>query len=154
MKPNPTPLTTVRIQRLIRAPRERVFAAWTAPEQIAQWLVPRPGRVLSATIDLRPGGAFLYHVAIPGGGEEDIHGVFQEIRPPERLVFTWAHRGNPDPRMDFGETLVTVELAGHAQGTEVRVIHSRLPANDIATQFGGGWETALSQLEELFHEDR
>lgn len=150
MKSNPTPHTTVRVRRLIRASRERVFAAWTAPEQIAQWLVPRPGRVISAKIDLCPGGAFLFHVSIPGGGEEELHGIFQEITPPERLVFTWAHRGNPDPRMSFDATLVTVELARQAEGTEVRIFHSRLPSKDLATQFGGGWEMALDQLAELF----
>ena len=150
MKPAPTPQTTVRVQRLIRAPRERVFAAWTAPGQIAQWLVPRPGRVLSARMDLRIGGTFLYRVSIPGGGEEDLLGVFREITPPQRLVFTWSHHGNPDPRMSFEESLVTVELAERLEGTEVKIIHSRLPADDIAIQFGGGWEMAMDQLEKLF----
>ncbi len=148
MKTNPKTGVTLRVVRRIRAPRAAVFAAWTTPSEIMQWLVPRPGRALSAEVDLRPGGRYLFHVSIPGGGEEDLHGTFQEVVPPERLVYTWAHRDNPDPQMNFGEALITVEFLDREGDTEIRLTQSRLPNVTLRELFRGGWDTALDQLEQ------
>lgn len=152
MKPRtqcPVPIT-VKLRESIRAPRERVFRAWTSPDEILRWLVPNPGRAVSAEVDLRPGGKYRIQVLIPGGGEEDLCGVFQEVAIPSRLVYTWSHVGNPDPEMAFGETLVTVEFEEANGYTIVHLTHSSFPARALRDQFSHGWTMALTQLNNLF----
>ena len=99
------------IRRTFNAPRELVFRAWTEPQLLAQWSCPRGYSFTEQSGDLRVGGGFSATMRSPEGTEHRLRGVYREIVPPERLVFThlWVdERGNPGP-----ETLVTVTLAEH-----------------------------------------
>src|SRR5512136_670288 len=100
--------TELRVTRLITAPRERVFSAWTAPADIEKWFGPETCRTLSAKIDLRLGGKYHYWLKSEDFGEVDLRGVFREVKRPGKLVYTWNWKGHP--KLEFGETLVTVEF--------------------------------------------
>jgi len=92
--------------RVFDAPRRLVFKLWTEPEHLMRWWGPRGFTTVSGRMDVRPGGAWFRHMQAPDGSEHRKYGVYREIVPPERLVFTYISddaQGNPGP-----ETLVTV----------------------------------------------
>src|SRR3954467_14261328 len=88
----PTPVLEVR--RLIRAPRQRVFDAWTKAEELKAWHAPGPLTVSLAEIDLRVGGAYRIHMQAPDGSEHRASGVYREIDPPRKVVYTWGWDGD------------------------------------------------------------
>src|SRR5205823_322109 len=72
----------IRVTRLIKAPRERVFAAWTKPEEITRWFGPPTCRTLSAKTELRAGGKYHFHVTSEKIGEHDLRGEYREVKAP------------------------------------------------------------------------
>jgi len=135
------------IRRTFDAPRELVFRAWTEPQLLAQWSCPRGFTCSENRGELRVGGAFSACMRSPEGTEHRLRGVYREIVPPERLVFThcWVdERGTPGP-----ETLVTVMLAERGGRTEM-MFHQGLFAS-IAARDGHeqGWTSCFEQLAEL-----
>lgn len=136
---------SLEIKRLIKAPRDRVFAAWTTPQDIQKWFGPGPCRVLSAKVDLRPGGE--YRIQAEGGecGNCEVVGVYREIKRPSRLVYTWQWQGS-----EMGETLVTVDFAEVDGWTEVRLRHEGFPAAEPRDKHNQGWDGCLDKLEKMF----
>jgi glutathione S-transferase len=131
---------TVRVRRVIKAPREAIFAAWTDPASMRHWLAPRSLTVASVKVDLRVGGAYSLVMRMEN---EDVphHGVYREIAPPERLAFTWISGGTQQR-----ETLVTIELHEHPDGTELVLTHERLPTADQVTRHTTGWTSIVEKL--------
>jgi uncharacterized protein YndB with AHSA1/START domain len=91
----------LRTARLIPAPRERVFRAWTDPDQLRRWWGPGRFTTRHAEVDLRPGGGYVLVMQPPDGTPMRLAGTYREVRPPERLVYTWrwegvVHRGFPE----------------------------------------------------------
>lgn len=78
------------ITRVYDVPRERLFEIWTESAHLMRWWGPKGFKMLSAEMDLRPGGVFLYGMQMPDGGEMWGKWVFREIVAPERLVFIVA----------------------------------------------------------------
>jgi len=151
MSTNVAPVATLRVSRLIKAPRERVFAAWTTPAEIVKWFGPETCRVLSAKVDLRVGGE--YHFRVKGEGcepgkemgELDLRGIYREVKAPSRLVYTWSWHG--DPSVELGETLVTVDFLDKEGFTEVQITHDRFPNPEVREQHNYGWTGSLQKLE-------
>src|SRR3954471_7808005 len=90
------PGATVEIRRTIHASRQRVFDAWTKAREIERWHAPGPMTVALAEIDLRVGGAFRIHMMAPTGEEHRVIGTYREVRPPERVVYTWQWETGTD----------------------------------------------------------
>jgi uncharacterized protein YndB with AHSA1/START domain len=84
-----SPDEVVRITKIIDAPREEVFRAWTEPDEIRRWFGPGEFTCPEAEVDLRPGGA--YRLALqPGAGDPFVvAGTYREVEAPDRLVYTW-----------------------------------------------------------------
>lgn len=85
-------------ERVMNAPRELVFAAYTQPEHLKNWWGPKDMPIQVHRFELRPGGTFLYGMALPGGGESFGKLVYREIVTPERLAFVVSFtdaEGNP-----------------------------------------------------------
>ena len=91
--------------RVFAAPRDLVFEAWTRPEHVRQWWGPRKYTMTVCEIDLRPGGADRFVQRGPDGNEYPFKGVYREIVPPERLVYTQIF---DFPGLSDHELLVTV----------------------------------------------
>lgn len=82
------------ITRIFDAPRAVVFEAWTRAEHVAHWWDPSGVPLAVCEIDLRPNGAFRWVNRAPDGGEgHSFAGIYREITPPEKLVFTGPDRG-------------------------------------------------------------
>ncbi|MGH7408469.1 MAG: SRPBCC family protein, partial [Candidatus Methylomirabilales bacterium] len=119
---------TLRLTRTLAAPRERVFRAWTEPSELKRWWGPDGYATPSAEEDLRVGGKYRLGMRkLPDGGVFYLAGTFREVRPPERLVYTWVWEGSPE----LGETLVTVEFRTRGKATEIRLTHELFPTAKV-----------------------
>ena len=138
---------SLTLVRRLKAPPAKVFAAFTRPEMMMRWWGPDAGPVLLAEADLRIGGAFRVLFRTLGGLDCDCRGVYREIEPDRRLVFTWRWEGRDDP-----ETLVTVALRPIAEGTELTFTHARFQDDALYDSHEKGWTGALSKLSTLMEE--
>jgi uncharacterized protein YndB with AHSA1/START domain len=101
---------TIRFVRDLKAPPARVFAAWTDPEQVAQWWDATGEKLGACDIDLRPGGAFRF--VSSQHPDKPFTGVYDEIAPPTLLVFEAnGARGKVMLAERAGGTRMTVEIA-------------------------------------------
>jgi uncharacterized protein YndB with AHSA1/START domain len=134
----------LQLHRLIAAPRERVFTAWTAPEAIKAWFGPANCRVLEAEVDLRVGGAFCYSLLTERLGEIKVRGEYREVSPPAKLIYTWQWEGHPELTAD--PSLVTVRFIPTGAATEVHLTHEQFPSIASRDNHGQGWNGALDNL--------
>ena len=128
---------TLKIVRRLRHERARVFAALTDPVKMARWFFAYQGGRATVRNDLRPGGR--YAIEMTDGKERCApQGVYLEIVPPAKLVFTWS--------MDklAAETKVTVELVEDGPGTKLILTHE-LPPEQIPPH-EAGWKNCLDHL--------
>ncbi len=137
--------TKLRVTRLFAAPRARVFRAWTRPEALKKWFRVADGFTTPiAEVDLRVGGGYRLGMQPPDSDTPLIvRGVYREIQPPERLVFTWRWEGSPEA---VPETLVTLEFLERGDQTEVVLTHERFADAEARDQHAGGWEGCLDGL--------
>ena len=148
----PTSNTTfgLTITRTINAPRERVFAAWTDPEQLSQWWGVREDYTTPFTeVDLRVGGSYRFGMQDPGQEHPYVvGGTYLEITPPEKLVFTWIWERMPGDISDWvpPETLVTVEFIDRHGATEIVLTHERFPDEHMRDEHDNGWAGVMVQL--------
>jgi uncharacterized protein YndB with AHSA1/START domain len=133
--------TSLLVRRRLPAPRAEVFRMWTEEEHIRQWFCPVGFSVAESRVDLRKGGSYRIGMKSPDGNVHITVGVYQEISPPERLVFTWCWEG-PDAL----ETLVTVEFRDLGGETEVVLRHDRFADTGRRDQHLGGWVGCLQHL--------
>ncbi len=138
---------TLKVSRFIKAPRERVFEAWTSPGDMSQWFKCGESKVLDATVDLRVGGK--YHVRSMGDhGEIEMKGEYREVKRPERLVFTWI-AGPCVPELKGTQTLVTVELTEQNGGTLLQLTHEGFTDGESRDRHNQGWAGCIDNLEKL-----
>jgi uncharacterized protein YndB with AHSA1/START domain len=137
--------TTVVTARTFHATPERLFRAWTTPEEMKRWHSPAGMTNGSVTADLRVGGAYRVTMRGPDGAERAVGGVYREIDPPHKLVYTWQWEASPD----FPETVVTVEFMARGSDTEVRVTHAGLPDAKSREQHLAGWTGCFGKMEQL-----
>ena len=136
----------ILITRIFDAPRERVFRAWTEPDELAAWFGPAhvevpPERVY---IDLRVGGRFeLTMVRRDGGGEFAIGYAILELVPPELIVL----RSDPMPEMGMTQpAIVRVELHDHGDRTRMTFSDGPQPPAGRAPA-EAGWTAAFLALD-------
>jgi len=140
------------LTRLIDAPREEVFDAWTNPELIKQWFAPLPWTTPFAEVDLRVGGETRTVMRSPDGQDFPNVGVFLEIERPGRLVFTDAFAGDWRPcAKPFMTVVLTFEDEGGKTRYTARARHWTVEDRERHEQMGfhGGWAMCADQLEAL-----
>jgi len=135
----------LEIRRFINAPRERIFAAWTRPEEIVKWSGSEQCACLSATADVQIGGEWHLRMKSEHAGETDFRGVYLEVKPPAKLVYTWCWRNHP--QMGAGDTLVTVEFLELDGGTEIHLRHEGFANIDLRDRHEAGWNGCFDKLE-------
>jgi len=130
----------LRLERLLPAPMEEVFAAWTEGESMARWMSP-VGHA-EVEIDLRVSGRF--RVVMVGDEMRIEHtGKYLEVDPPRLLSFTWqSPYTGPEP------SVVTVTLAEDGNQTRLVLVHERLPNHQVEAH-AGGWASMVDRLETL-----
>jgi uncharacterized protein YndB with AHSA1/START domain len=142
----------LELTRLIAAPRKLLYRAWTEPELLKQWFTPRPWTTPVVELDVRPGGSNYILMRGPDGTEAPNHGVYLEVVPNERLVFTDAYVRAWEPAEKPFMTGI-VSFSDEAGGTRyvARALHwneaDRRAHEDMG--FHAGWGQATDQLEAL-----
>jgi uncharacterized protein YndB with AHSA1/START domain len=99
--------STFHLEKLLRAPRERVFAACVEPEKLAEWWGPKGFTVAGVEMRVRVGGRYRLTMQPPDGEAFHLMGQFYAVEPPRRLVYTFECE-EPDP--DDQETVVTLSF--------------------------------------------
>ena len=134
------------ITRVFDAPPSLVFKVWTQPEHLARWWGRRGFTILSYEADVRAGGAFRFGMRSPEGSEHWAHGVYREVVPPDRLVFTTAWEdadGTPKH-----ETLVTLTFAEQDGKTRLTLHQALFESTTSRDLHEGGWSSTLELLAE------
>lgn len=140
------------LSRHIAAPRAIVWRCWTEPELIKQWFTPRPWTTPVVDIDLRPGGASYMLFRGPNGEEFPNRGIYLEVVPQQRLVFTDAYVEAWVPSAEPFMTAIAT-FADEDGGTryDARVRHWSREAMQRHEEMGfhEGWGKAADQLEDV-----
>lgn len=137
------------ISRVIDAPRERVFEAWTDPDQLKRWWGPHGMTTPVCEMDLRPGGVFRTVMRDPGGAEYPNEGVFVEVAKPERLVFTEAFGEDGRPSEEARATITFEDPGGGETRLTARWLHASVADREAHERMGfaQGWGEMLDRLE-------
>jgi len=106
-----------------------------------RWYAPANAVTLAAETDARAGGRFRVLMRTADGEEHDVSGVYREVVPDQKLVFTWQWRSKPE-----WESLVTVTLKRDGDGTILTLIHEQLPDDAERDGHRNGWSGALDKL--------
>jgi uncharacterized protein YndB with AHSA1/START domain len=145
----------LEIKRLIKAPRELVFEAWTDPEQLKKWFGPDDDFVVPLVkVDLRVGGKYRIQMKRPDGEFHTAVGTYLEIEPPERLAFTWAWEkdgGEPDfGELEPTEMLVALEFFPRGKQTELVLTQEKFASVESRDRHEHGWSGCFDKLEKFF----
>lgn len=134
---------SLTLKRRYNAPPAKVFAAWTEPEKLARWMGSEQIISVRAETDLRVGGR--YHIKmITASDQHDVSGVYREVVPNEKIVFTWAWKSTPER-----ESLVTVLLKADGGGTLLTLTHEQFFDEDARDRHQQGWSVSLNKLEKF-----
>lgn len=139
------------LTRVFDAPRELVFEAWTHPEHMAVWWGPRQFTNPVCELDVRPGGAWRIVMRGPDGMEVAAHGIYREVIPPSRLVFTNnASTTDGTPLLEGLTTVVFDEAPG---GKTKLTLNTRVTglvpfAPQMLAGMETGWNMSLDRLAE------
>ncbi|MDJ1159857.1 SRPBCC family protein [Chelatococcus sp. SYSU_G07232] len=140
------------LTRLIDAPREKLFRAWTDPELLKQWFAPLPYTTPVAELDVRPGGANLIVMRDPDGNDLPNRGIYLEVIENERLVITDAYTEAWVPsQKPFMTVILTFEDEGGRTRYTARVRHWTVADREAHEQmnFHEGWGQCTDQLAAL-----
>jgi uncharacterized protein YndB with AHSA1/START domain len=148
----PDPKLDLVLERDIDVPVDLVWKAWTTPEHIKHWFVPRPWTVTDVKMDLRPGGIFSTIMRSPDGQEFPNNGCYLEVVPNQRLIFTdtLLPGFRPSPKPFFTAALL---LAPNGSGTRYTAIaiHGNEETRKQHEEMGfhDGWGTVVTQMVEF-----
>ena len=133
----------LRITRTFDAKRERVYAAFTNPGDLEKWFGPEGVNCIVHDIDPRPGGAYSFTMRDDKGGEHPLSGVFEEVVPNEKLVYTWTWGMGT---LEGVETRVTLDFMALDGGTELTLTHELLPTETAVEMHNIGWSGSFDCL--------
>ena len=148
------------IERVLDAPRDLVWTAWTNPELLKRWWCPKPYETPDCEMELRPGGIFRTRMTGPDGFDSSGTGCFLEVVEGERIVWTSALLPGYRPAADFGDdcggfpftAIVTLADSGDGRTLYRAVAMHRNQADREAHEkmgFHEGWGAVAAQLEEV-----
>lgn len=137
---------TLVVSRTFDAPRELVFRMWTEAAHFAQWCAPARFEIVDSRVDARRGGVWLSEMKAPDGETCVASGVYRDIVPPERLVFTYAHEAADGSRGP--ETLVTVLFEEVNGKTRLTLNQSVFDTVENRVAHSMGWNECMDRLAE------
>ncbi len=141
------------LQRVLNAPREKLWRCWTEPALIVQWFTPAPWKTVKAVVDVRAGGSSVITMQSPEGQEFPNPGIYLEVVPNEKLVFTDAFTSAWVPsEKPFFTGILTFEDAGPGKTRyTARARHWTVADREAHEKMGfhEGWGAAANQLEAL-----
>ena len=135
------------VERTIAASPERVFDAFTQPQQLARWFGPTDEYTVTVhALEPRTGGRYRVEMKHSGGNVHVVGGVYEEVSPPNRLVFSWKWEDRPE----LGDSRITVSFEPRGTGTCVRLVQEQLPTVEAREAHSHGWNGCLDKLVRLF----
>jgi uncharacterized protein YndB with AHSA1/START domain len=126
------------ITRVFEAPRNLVFKAWTEPEHLVKWFGPKNFTATVIQNDVRTGGTYHFHMRGPNY-DDHWKGVYRDVVPPERLVFTWP--AGP-------ESVVTVTFEDLDRKTKLTLRHGMFEEGQQRDDHNRGWNSTMDCLAE------
>jgi uncharacterized protein YndB with AHSA1/START domain len=133
----------LEITRMVDAPRERVFAAWSRPELLQRWTGCKDATDIQCEMDFRVGGTFTQKMHITGAGDCVIKGTYEEIVAPEKIVYRVDLAGH-------GTARVMVEFFAQGDQTKMVLVQDGFP-NPMVTKFvSQGTMESFDKLDLLF----
>jgi uncharacterized protein YndB with AHSA1/START domain len=139
----PVTRPSLTIKRRLNAPPEKVYAAWTNPQKMTRWFGPANARIgsVQADIDARIGGRF--RISFSTDDEYfEAGGVYREVVPNQKLVFSWAWHSTPER-----ESQVTISLKPDGDGTLLTLHHEQFFDSAARDGHERGWTGMLDNLE-------
>jgi uncharacterized protein YndB with AHSA1/START domain len=140
------------LARLIAAPRKNVWRCWTESDLLKKWFAPKPFTTPIAALDVRPGGSSNIVMRSPDGKDVPNPGLFLEVVPQQKLVFTNAYSTAWEPTdRPFITVILTFEDDGRDTRYVARVRHWTEADKKTHEQMGfhTGWGICADQLEEV-----
>jgi uncharacterized protein YndB with AHSA1/START domain len=140
------------LTRLIDAPRDKLYRAWTEPELLKQWFAPLPWTTPHVEVDVRPGGSSFFVMRSPDGTDFPNRGVYLEVVPNERLVFTDAYVSAWEPsEKPFFTGILTFEDEDGKTRYTARARHWTVSDREAHEKMGfhEGWGQCADQLAAL-----
>ena len=137
----------VVVKKLINAPREKVYEAWTKPELMKNWLYPGTEYTSNVQNELKAGGSYKISMTCKTDGKVYEHwGNYKEISI-KKLVFSWNSEAS-------GNSKVTVELKDKgSEGTKVIVHHENIISEEEMHKHLDGWKNCMTNLENLLSQE-
>ena len=136
----------LHLERVLPAPRERVFRMHADPDFLARWWGPKGFTAPNIEVDLSVGGSYRIAMQPPEGDRFFLTGEFREVDPGSRLVYTFRWEP-PDP--DDRETIVVVSLRDHGDSTALTIDQQPFATDARRALHEQGWNESLDRLEEL-----
>jgi len=131
-------------------PPQKLWQAWTEPQAVRKWWGPgAEDRVSLAQLDVRVGGRFRIVFGGPDGTDHECAGVYREVVPNRKLVFTWSWPRTTPER----ESLVTIVFRPAGSGTELDFHHERFFDEKVRDGHREGWSSSLEKLERYLRRD-
>lgn len=131
---------SLTIKRRFNASPAKVFAAWTDPEKMSRWLGPVDVKRVETGTDLRVGGRYFIRMVM-ANDEHYSSGVYREVVPNEKLVFTWAWKSTPER-----ESLVTVTIKPDGDGSIMTLLHEQFFDEAARDRHNAGWTAIIDRL--------
>ncbi len=129
---------------------EKVWRAWTDPEAIKRWWGPGGHDPVSlAQLDVRAGGRFRIVFGGPQGKDHEVQGIYKEVVPNRKLVFTWTWPNSTPER----ESLVTIVFKRSGSGTELEFRHEQLFDETVRDNHRRGWTESFAKLDLFLKDD-
>ncbi|MET0942572.1 MAG: SRPBCC family protein [Mesorhizobium sp.] len=148
----PTSERELVLTRIIDAPREKLYRAWTEVDLLRQWFAPKPWSTPHAELDVRPGGASMVVMADPDGKQYPNPGIYLEVVPNEKLVVTDAYTSAWEPSdKPFMTVVLTFEDVDGKTRYTARAKHWTIEDREAHEKMGfhEGWGQCTDQLEAL-----
>jgi uncharacterized protein YndB with AHSA1/START domain len=136
----------VTVTRVVQAPCDVVFRAWTDPAQLSQWFGPAEIQCRGFTGDMRVGGAYRVHMVSPKG-DHIAFGEYRQITPNKRLQFSWQWEKYAMP-----DSLVTVDFEDLGHATRLTLVHEGLPDQEDRDEHNHGWNSLIEKFALLMEQ--
>jgi uncharacterized protein YndB with AHSA1/START domain len=133
----------LHLEKVLQAPRERVFAACVESEKLAEWWGPAGFTAPGVDLDVRAGGRYRITMQPPDGEAFHLSGKYSEVDPPRRLVYTFEWE-EPDP--DDQETVVKLSFLDDHEGTKLVFDQGPFATDARYALHEAGWTETLERL--------
>lgn len=142
----------LKIERLIRAPRERVFDAFTKPEELGKWMAPPGMNIPEASMELRVGGKFRAVMQETNGTQHIVLGTYTEVVRPSRLVHThcWV-MDNGKSNDSTPETIVTIDFIDENGATRIKLSQTGFMSKESRDAHEFGWSSSFDDLQRVLN---